>query len=161
MRVTWHNLSALGCGVLYLFFWFLLPVLAVPVIGAGVTGANLLSVSFWSWLPLMAGIALMVCAMLTPPQISGAVCAVCAFVPLLSWFLIRARTVRDAALLGSLPLLRELSGAEVGAVLTVGAGVVLPMILGICAAVFCFLGALRPKTAQRTAGLSAGADDEW
>ena len=161
MNNSWKSLAAIGCCILYILLYLFLPVIAVKLIGIGASGINLFSVSVWSYLPLIAGIGMAICSILTPPKVGGIVCSIGTFIPLIAYFIINGEIVSGAASLISIPGMDSVIGMGANAIFTVGAGVVLPMLLGICAAVFCFLGGMQPKATERTAGFSAGSDDEW
>lgn len=161
MNINWKNLAALGCCLMYVLLYLFLPVLAVKLIGIGASGMDLFSVTVWSYLPLIMGIAMALCAVLTPSRVGGAVCIVGAFVPLITYFIIRSLIIRDAGLLTGVSGLSSVIGIGTNVIFTVGAGVVLPILLGTGAAVFCFLADQAAKPKERTAGFSAGSDDDW
>ncbi len=160
-NVNWKNLAAMGCSILYILLYLFLPVIAVKLLGVGASGMDLFSLSVWSYLPLIAGIAMAVCALVTPPQTGGVVCIVGAFIPLITYFILSGEIVGGVASLSGVPGMSSLLGMGANAIFTVGAGVILPMLLGIGAAVLCFLSDMKPKMVKRTSGFSANEDDEW
>ena len=161
MNNSWKSLTAMCCSILYILLYLFLPVIAVKFIGIGASGINLFSVSVWSYLPLIAGIGMAICSVITAPKAGGIVCCIGTFIPLITYFIINAEVLSGAASLIGIPGMDSVIGMGANAIFTVGAGVVLPMLLGICAAVFCFLGCMQSKATDRTAGFSAGSDDEW
>ncbi len=160
-NVNWKNLAAMGCSILYILLYLFLPVIAVKLIGVGASGMDLFSLSVWSYLPLVAGIAMAVCAMVTPPKTGGIVCIVGAFIPLITYFILNGEIVSGVASISGIPALNPLLGMGANVIFTVGTGVILPLLLGIGAAVFCFLSDMQPKATTRTSGFSSGEDDEW
>lgn len=161
-NISWKNLSAMGCSILYILLYMFLPVIAVKLSGVGFSGMDLFSFTVWGFLPLIAGIAMAICVMVAPSKIAGGVCIGGAFIPLITYFILQSEIVGGVASSFS-------GGSGLGsflhigasAVLTVGAGVILPMLLGIGAAVLCFLGEMQPKAKQRSFGFGSGEDDEW
>ena len=163
MGTNWKKLTAMGCSILYIILYLFLPVLSFKLFGIGVkgiAGADLLSETVWSWLPLLAGIAMAVCSMVLPSVPAGIVCGAGAFMPLFAYFMLKRMIVSNASFSGTSGLDSLLSmGTE--ALLSMGVGVILPILLGIGAAVLCFLSELGGRPKERTAGFSAGADDDW
>ena len=158
---SWMKWAALGCCVLYLLLFLVLPFIAVRGIGIlGVNGADLMSSTFWAFLPLFAGIAMGVCTMVASDKTAGAVCICGAVIPLITFFIVRGSVINGALSLAGL------SGGGIGGylgnkVFTIGAGAILPILLGAAAAVFCFLSGNAHRPVERTAGLGAGQDDDW
>ena len=162
MNTSWKNLSAMGCSILYILLYLFLPIIAVKLIGIGLTGMTLFSVSIWSYLPLAGGIAMAICALIAPPKVSGIVCIIGTFIPLITYLIVNSDILNGVVSLSGVPGIGSAISIGSGAILTVGAGVILPMLLGICATVFCFLPDTQiRKSTERTAGFSAGSDDEW
>ena len=163
MRTSWKNLTAMGCSILYIILYLFLPVLSFRLFGFGVkgiAGADLLSETVWSWLPLLAGIAMAVCCVILPAVPAGIVCGGGAFMPLLTYFILKRMIISNASFSGSSGL-DLLLGRGAEAILSMGVGVILPILLGIGAAVLCFLSELGGRPKERTAGFSTGADDDW
>lgn len=161
MNTNWKNLAAMGCSILYILLYLFLPVIAVKLIGVGASGMDLFSLSVWSYLPLVAGIAMAICAVVTPPKSGGIVCIVGAFIPLITYFILNGEIVSGVATLSGVSGMNSVLGMGANAIFTVGAGVILPLLLGIGAAVFCFLSDMQPKGTTRTAGLGTDEGDEW
>ena len=148
------KIGAAVCCFVYVLAFLLLPfVVFMGVSVLSLPGSELLSSSFWGWLVLLAGIAMGVCALLADGMISGIVCAVGAFVPLIAFFVTRS-TLIPVDLYGA--------GSVIARFITqVGAGVILPVILGIAAAALCFLSGYKKQPKKITAGLGADTDDDW
>ncbi len=161
MNTNWKKLAAMGCSVLYILLYLFLPVIAVKLLGVGASGMDLFSLSVWSYLPLVAGIAMAICAIVTSPKAGGAVCIVGAFIPLITYFIVNGEIVGGVASISGVSALSPLLGMGANVIFTVGAGVILPMLLGIGAAVLCFLSDMQPKATTRTAGLGSDEGDEW
>lgn len=159
MEITWQKLCAMGCSILYVIIFLFCPFLVFSAIGeavVGFTGTGLLSgigdIGIWPLLPLLSGIAMAVCALVTPGKVGGIVCSVGAAIPLITFYLLQGMIFSYSNFNYSyMPGLR----------MTMGAGVIVPMILGAGAAVLCFLSGAQARPKERTAGFSAGEDDEW
>ena len=159
MEITWQKLCAMGCSILYVIIFLFCPFLVARVGGVGATGKDLLSVmeyiGIWPLLTLLSGIAMAVCSLVTPGKVGGIVCSVGAAMPLITYYLL------IGAISGATGSYGSYYGSLSGAFLTMGAGVIVPMILGAGAAVLCFLSGAQARPKERTAGFSAGEDDEW
>ena len=151
---------AIGCCVAYILCYLFLPFIAVKLVGFGVSGLDMFSLSPWCYLPLIAGIAMGVCSLLAPGKVAASVCLGGAFIPLIVFFLVRSSLIKDVTGLTSLGL-SSLGMSGISAILTIGAGVVLSIVLGIAAAVLCFLAENMSPPPKRTAGLSAESEDDW
>ena len=161
MDINWKKLTAMGCSILYVLLYLFLPVLALKLVGIGASGSDLFSITAWSYLPLIMGIGMAVCAVVAPSKVSGAVCTVGVFIPLITYFIIRSQIISNTISLTGISGLGSMVGIGTNAIFTVGAGVVLPILLGIGASVLCFLADQYSRPKERTPGLSAGADDDW
>ena len=156
-----YRFGALGCCLVYLLAFLLLPLVTNRLMLTSASGIDCLSVSVWAYLVLAAGIAAAVCTLIAPPKAAAAVCLAAAFIAIFSFFLLR----KDTAVLfasyvgGGMSSGAAATGITVSSVM--GYGPVLAMLCGIAAAVLCFLSGRRPKTRQITPGLTANPDDEW
>ncbi len=154
------RLGALACCVVYIFSFLFLPYITVKFTQIGVSGLDCMSVSFWAYLVLIAGIAAAVCSMVAEAKTAAVVCLVAAFITLVSFFLIRA----DAAgLLGNLVGGGASSSVTMGIniITTLGFGPVISILCGIGGAVLCFLSENASKPRTITPGISSNSDDEW
>ena len=152
------RIGAVVCCFLYVIAFLLLPFVMVVILP--VQGAQLLS-TFWGWLVLAAGIAMGICAMLVDGKIAAIVSGVGALVPLIVFY-----TAPGAILKSFIPADLGSAGNLAGSVVSVyavqiGAGAILPLILGIGSAVLCFLSGQNRKPKNITAGLGAETDDDW
>ncbi len=149
---------AAGCSFLYIVTFLFLSVITVRFMPKGLNGIDCLSVATVAGLlPIIAGIVMILLILLTEKGMtSGIACGVCAFVPLISFLLLQgtAASYLDLATPGASIL--------AGIALVPGAGVILPILLGIAAAVLCFLADrnIQPKP-QREAGLGSTIDEDW
>lgn len=155
------KLFAAGCCLIYLLVYLFLPMVAIVLVGIGAPAMNLMSVSVWCYLPLICGIAMLICSITLPGRTSGIICAIGAFLPLITFFIVRTSVISNAlSLFGS--AISSLGVAGISQVLTVGVGPILALVAGIGAAVLCFLSeGTSAKPASRAAGLSSSEDDEW
>ena len=161
MEINWQKLCAMGCSILYVVAFLFCPVLAVILGGIGLSGRVLLSgmnvIGIWPLLPLLFGIAMAVCSLVAPGKVGGIVCCVGTIIPLITYFAIQGMATGMASGIAGSSVVGSLGGMF----FTMGAGVILPMILGAGAAVLCFLSGAQSRPKERTAGYSAGQDDDW
>ena len=164
MEINWKRLTAMGCSILYILLFLFLPVISIKAFGynvSGYSGMDLLSETAWSYLPLIFGIGMAVCAMVTPSIVGGIVCSVGSIMPMITYFGIRGSIIRGEFGIDSVFEYGFRDFALLSESMTVGAGVIIPILLGIGAAVLCFLANLGSRPKERTAGFSAGTDDDW
>ena len=152
---NYFKLGAAGCCVLYLLLYLFLPVLALPFVGIGASGSQLLSAVFWPWLVIIGGIAMGVCAMLLEGKPAALVSLLGAFLPMVSFLAIRGQV---SGLANSIV---PVVGNYAGALLNMGLGVILPMLCGFGSAVLCFLSDGQGRTHEHSAGLGKDDGNEW
>ena len=155
------KLFAAGCCLIYLVVYLFLPFVSIVLIGIGAPAINMMSISAWCYLPLLCGIAMLICSLVLPGKPSGIICAVGAFIPLITFFIVQTSVVSNAlALFGT--VVSSMGTAAISQALTVGIGPILALIAGAFASALCFLseGKLQ-KPVQHTAGLGSTEDDEW
>ena len=161
------KLCAAGCCAAYLLAFLFLPFIALKIVGFGISGINCFSLNFLSYLPLAAGIAMMICIFALPGKNAGIVCVVGALIPLIVYFPFQGSLIADglslagAVIPGLKAALSSLGAPVISQILTIGAGAVLAMIFGGAAAALCFLSENVQRPAERTAGLGASTDDDW
>jgi len=159
MEINWQKLCAMGCSILYVILFLFCPFLVVRFEGIGASGKDLLSVmeyiGIWPLLPLLSGIAMAICSLVTPGKVGGIICCVGTVMPLITYYLLQGSISGAAGNYGSY------FGSLSSMFITMGAGVILPMIFGAGAAVLCFLSGIQARPKTRSAGYSAGEDDEW
>lgn len=144
---TW-SLLAVACAIVYMLAYLFLPFMAVPFVNIGASAKDLLQFSAWMILPLIAGAAMVACALLAPKAASATVFGVSAFLPLMLYWLLNSQ------LMGIIGI--SLGGINV---LTVGFGIVADILLGVAGVVFCLLSGTAPKTEKHSAGLTADEND--
>lgn len=144
---TW-SLLAVACAIVYMLAYLFLPFMAVPFVNIGASAKNLLQFSAWMILPLIAGAAMVACALLAPKAASATVFGVSAFLPLMLYWLLNSQ-------------LMSIIGISLGGinVLTVGFGIVADILLGVAGVVFCLLSGTAPKIEKHSAGLTADEND--
>lgn len=144
---TW-SLLAVACAIVYMLAYLFLPFMAVPFVNIGASAKDLLQFSAWMILPLIAGAAMVACALLAPKAASATVFGVSAFLPLMLYWLLNSQ-------------LMSIIGISLGGinVLTVGFGVVADILLGVAGVVFCLLSGTAPKIEKHSAGLTADEND--
>lgn len=161
MKTDIKNLCAVGCGLLYIIVFLFLPFLAIKVVGFGASGMDLIDLNVWMFVPLLAGIAMIVFSLIGDKKISVIVSVVSAFIPLFVYFIVHDALISDVLrLFGLSGVAGSITGSGIGYVLTVGIGVFLDMLLGLGCAVLCWLSG-NTKATVRTAGMGATEDDEW
>lgn len=167
MNKSTFKLIAGGCCLLYLLAFLFLPFIALKLVGIGLSGLNCFSINALAYIPLAAAVAMLICTFVLPGKTACIVNAVGAVVPLIVFFLFRdslvssGLSIAGAIVPGFGSAVSGLGAAAVSSILTVGAGVVLPVIAGAAAALLCFLSDNAQKPAERTAGLGASTDDDW
>lgn len=140
MKTDTENLIAAGCGVLYLLVFLFLPFVAIKLIGIGVNGADVISISRWAVLPLAAGIVMIVVPLVLDSKIAMIVDIVGAFLPLIVYFIILDTVVGGGLeMLGLAKQLGDLATGAISKALTVGLGVFLDILLGLGGAFACVL----------------------
>ena len=144
---TW-SLLAVACAIVYMLAYLFLPFMAVPFVNIGASAKDLLQFSTWMILPLIAGAAMVACALLAPKAASATVFGVSAFLPLMLYWLLNSQ------LMGIIGI--SLGGINV---LTVGFGIVADILLGVAGVVFCLLSGTAPKIEKHSAGLTADEND--
>lgn len=144
---TW-SLLAVACAIVYMLAYLFLPFMAVPFVNIGASAKDLLQFSAWMILPLIAGAAMVACALLAPKAASATVFGVSAFLPLMLYWLLNSQlmSIIDISLRGI-------------NVLTVGFGIVADILLGVAGVVFCLLSGTAPKIEKHSAGLTADEND--
>lgn len=144
---TW-SLLAVACAIVYMLAYLFLPFMAVPFVNIGASAKDLLQFSTWMILPLIAGAAMVACALLAPKAASATVFGVSAFLPLMLYWLLNSQ-------------LMSIIGISLGGinVLTVGFGIVADILLGVAGVVFCLLSGTAPKIEKHSAGLTADEND--
>lgn len=144
---TW-SLLAVACAIVYMLAYLFLPFMAVPFVNIGASAKDLLQFSAWMILPLIAGAAMVACALLAPKAASATVFGVSAFLPLMLYWLLNSQ-------------LMSIIGISLGGinVLTVGFGIVADILLGVAGVVFCLLSGTAPKIEKHAAGLTADEND--
>ena len=144
---TW-SLLAVACAIVYMLAYLFLPFIAVPFVNIGASAKDLLQFSAWMILPLIAGAAMVACALLAPKAASATVFGVSAFLPLMLYWLLNSQ-------------LMSIIGISLGGinVLTVGFGIVADILLGVAGVVFCLLSGTAPKIEKHSAGLTADEND--
>ena len=156
---------AAGCCMAGVLAYLFLPLIKVKLTQIGITGLDSVSFSLWGYLPLLTGIGMAAAALLAPGKAAAAVNAVGAFVPLLTFLLIRSVITGDAAALAGFAGAENFSSAGaavLSAALTAGFGPVLAMLFGFGSAVLCFLSDSSGRTnVKRTPGLGAEPDEDW
>lgn len=164
MKTKPMHLAAAGCAVAYILIYLFLPFVALPIMGLGLAAKDLLQVSFWMILPLIAGCAIAVSALTLPQNIAVGISAVSASIPLIMFFIVRDEILRLAGSLANAALSTNTASVLVSTVgtnmLTVGIAIILDVLLGVAAAVLCYLGGQPVKTTKRSAGLSSD-DENW
>ena len=158
MKTNAKNLGAAGCGLVYILVFLFLPFIAVKFLQVGVSGMDLFSISALMYLPLVAGIVMMVCSLVAPKEAAAVTAAICAFIPLIVFFIVRSDVINGALSLTGIDLAGI--GFGISNILTVGIGVVLDILLGIGCAILCWVSDYT-KAVTRTPGLGASEDDEW
>ncbi len=148
---TW-SLLAVACAIVYMLAYLFLPFMAVPFVNIGASAKDLLQFSAWMILPLIAGAAMVACALLAPKAASATVFGVSAFLPLMLYWLLNSQ------LMG---IIGGIIGISLGGinVLTVGLGIVADILLGVAGVVFCLLSGTAPKIEKHSAGLTADEND--
>ena len=144
---TW-SLLAVACAIVYMLAYLFLPFMAVPFVNIGASAKNLLQFSAWMILPLIAGAAMVACALLAPKAASATVFGVSAFLPLMLYWLLNSQLMSIIGI--------SLVGINV---LTVGFGIVADILLGVAGVVFCLLSGTAPKIEKHSAGLTADEND--
>lgn len=144
---TW-SLLAVACAIVYMLAYLFLPFMAVTFVNIGASAKDLLQFSAWMILPLIAGAAMVACALLAPKAASATVFGVSAFLPLMLYWLLNSQ-------------LMSIIGISLGGinVLTVGFGIVADILLGVAGVVFCLLSGTAPKIEKHSAGLTADEND--
>lgn len=164
MRTEPMRLAAAGCAVVYILMYLFLPFVALPIVGIGLAAKDLLQVSFWMILPLIAGCAMAVGALTLPQNIAVGISAVSAFIPLIVFFIVRDEILRMAGSLVNAALSTNAASMVVStvgsSVLTVGMAIIFDVLLGVAAAVLCYLGDQPVKKTKRSAGLSSD-NENW
>lgn len=155
-----YKLAAAGCSILYLLAFLIFPFLGVKFIGLGVSGMDCISVSAWAYLPLIAGIAMIICNIVLDSRNAMIVDIVASFIPLIAFFLVRGDVTGgvSSVLGGRLPALSSI-GANV--IFTLGFGLILSILFGIASAVLSYFAGNVQKPAKREPGLGTSVDDEW
>ena len=153
-----YKIGAAVCCFLYVITFLVLPFVTVVLLP--IQGARFLS-TFWGWPVLLTGIAMGICARLADGKIAAAVSGVGAFVPLIVFFLAPGSIIQSIV-----PVDLHGAGGAAGSIVSsyiiqIGAGAILPMLLGIASAILCFLSEQNKKTRKITPGLGAETDDEW
>ena len=156
MNSNYFKLGALGCCVLYLVLYLFLPVVSIPFVGVGASASQAMSVTGWPWLVIIGGVAMGVCALLLPGKKAAIVSLVGAFLPLISFALIKGDIT---GVVGGIGL--GVVANYAGALFNIGLGVILAMLCGIGSAVLCFLSDGQGKATTRTPGLGSDTGDEW
>ncbi len=156
------KIGAAACGAAYILCILFLPFLIM--MGYSFSGAVLMPHIGWIYLPLAAGLAVLVCALACPGKIGGIVSIIGAFTALISFFIIRSEAGTIAVKAADQVICSGFSigtGRLVGQFISVGAGVVLAIILAAGSAVLCFLSEANAQPKSRSAGLTADDGDEW
>ena len=167
MQNSTMKICVIGCCAAYILAFLFLPFVALKFIGIGITGIQCLSINPLSYLILVFGIGMGLSAFFLPGKTAGIICIACAVLTLIVYFIFQGAVIGDSlGLAGAIvpglgTAISGLAPAAIGQMLTVGAGVVVPMILAGVAAVLCFLSENAQKPAERTAGLGSSSDDEW
>ena len=160
MKTETENLIAAGCGVLYLLVFLFLPFVAVKLIGIGVTGADVMTISGWAVLPLIAGIVMILVPLLVEPKIAMIVDIVCAFVPLMVYFIVLDTVIGGGLeLLGLGKQIGNLATGAIGKALTVGLGIVLDILFGLGGAFVCILAEHAGAGSRRRTHVSTSNDE--
>lgn len=160
------RLIATGCCAIFLIAYLFLPFFAIVLTGIGASAIQLLQMMqmvpacAWCLVPVIAGIAMVICTLLLPGKKACLVNAIGSVLPLITYFIVQA------SMAGSVNQILSGTGAPpaghlAASVLTVGAGVIVSLIFGIAAAVLAYLSENARTPVQRTAGLGASEDDEW
>lgn len=157
------KLIAAACALVYLLLYLFLPFMSVALTSFGFSGSDAMSLSAWCYIPLVCGIAMVICSIFLPGKISAIIAAVGAFMPLLVFFIVRGELTGDVSALIGIDRIPGLSAVlgRVSAVFKLGIGGVLSMISGVGCAVLCFLSDSLQKPAARTAGLGVDEDSDW
>ena len=163
------KIGAAACGVGHLLTYLFLPFIAL--IGISKNAIWAMSYSSWCYVPLITGIAMIVCAVAAPGKIGCAVNAVLSLMPLAAFLLFRTDIGANAAAIGNALLgelgagfaggLSSITSRLAGSVIGVGFGVIFSMIFGFACAALCFLSDYNSKPKSHSAGLTSDNGDEW
>ena len=148
------KIFAAGCSFLYIICFLFLPVICERFTSFGLSGIDCLSYSpIAGILPIIAGAVMILLIFLNDKGfVPGIVCGICAFMPLISFAIMKSSVPSGSAVISIITSIAA----------TVGVGVILPMLLGIAAAVLCFLSDRNtPPKPQREAGLGSTIDEDW
>lgn len=167
MNNTAFKLGAVGCSFAYLLTFLLLPYLGVTILGLfSAPGMDCLQINVLCYLPLIAGIAMIICSFVLPGKKAAIVNAIGAFIPLIVFSPIRSSYLNGGASLmdliipGISSFLSGVAGKAAERFITFGVGGVLSILFGIGAAVLCFLSDNVQQT-KRTPGPSPSPDEDW
>lgn len=148
---TW-SLLAVGCAVVYILAYLFLPFITVPFVQVGAPAKDLLQLSVWMLLPLIASAAMVVCALLAPKAVAAALFGGGAFLPLMLYGILNSQFKG---------LIESMIGISLGGISEpgVGLGIIAAMLLGVAGVVFCLLSGTAPKIEKHSAGLTADEND--
>jgi hypothetical protein len=149
------KLAAAGCGVAYLLSFLFLPFVSVKLVNLGIKGSDCISFSSWAWLPVIAGIAIIICSIALPPMKAVVANAVAAIIGFISFFLVRGDLGGTA---GSIVGLQGITSVLSNEILTVGFGMVLAVLFGAGSAVLCYFAENAQEHHESTPGPDNG---EW
>ena len=136
---------AIGMCILYLIFVLFLPFIVIEGLGMSNSGnfGDVIDDTGWVVLPLIAGVAMAAAVWFLPGKKAAIVCAVGAFIALISFFLVKGyydgELTKQAGGSGYAALARSLVDFKIGV------GVILALIVGLIAAVLCWLSDQGPR----------------
>ena len=163
------KIIAVCCCAAFLLCYLFLPLIAIKLVGIGATSMQLMSLSAICILPIIAAIAMCVCSFVLDGKTAGIVNIIGAFTPLIAYLVVNGQLGSLLSSAGSSASnaldigfnLGSLGGTAASALLTIGSGAIISIILGIGAAVCCFLSENAQKPAERSAGLGSTTDNDW
>ena len=140
----------LCCCLLYLIFILALPFIAITAMGYSETGSfsEVIDDTGWVVLPLIAAVVMAACVWFLPGKQAAIVCAAGGFLALVSFWLVKGYYDDKLGIAKSMASLK------------IGGGPVLALILGLIAAVLCFLSDGAPQK-NTTPGVDRGNGNEW
>ena len=168
MQKSTFKICAVCCCAAYILTFLFLPFVALKFVGIGITGIHCLSINAISYLILAIGVGMGICSFALSGKTAGIINIVGCVLTLIIHFIFQGSVIGDGLSLAGMIVpglgaaISGIGASAIGQALTVGAGVVLPMIFAAAAAGLCFLSdSVQQKPSERTAGLGSSADDEW
>ena len=157
MKTEPLNLAAAGCAVVYILVYLFLPFASLPGGVIGLPAKDLLQISVWMILPLIAGCLIAVGALILPRNLAIGISVASAIIPPLVFVLMRGDFLSFAGNITGASSFVSVLGSNL---IVIGLSVVFDALLAVAAAVLCYLADQQPvKRKESTHGLSSNEDD--